>query len=33
VTIKDSRSNFLKAFRVFSREAEMQLEDEFDEEF
>lgn len=33
VTITDSGSNFLKAFRVFSREPEMQCEDEFDEDF
>ena len=33
VTITNSGSNFLKAFRVFSREAEMHCENEFDEEF
>lgn len=33
VTITDSGSNFFKAFRVFAREAEMQLEDEFEREF
>ena len=33
VTINDSGSNFVKAFRVFSREAEMQCLGEFGEEF